>query len=295
MEVDPPAGDIPGSGCWDDQMKNNDLSTFMVIGSTGALGTALVYYLRTLGHTVQPVSRNEFVIGQDPLGMLELGEVDWVVNAAGIINRRLRSDKDTVDAYLVNSLFPHLLADYCESKKVQMIHISTDCVFDGTNGPYTELDPPSASDLYGQSKSWGEPRNCLVLRTSFIGPEQNNFYLLLTWFLNQTGECPGYTNHLWNGLTTLQLGICIDKIVRSNLYEKRIQHVFGEDTTKFELLCKIARSFGHPVRVVPHEDVVSRDTRLRTTNHSFIEQLDLPGLEEQLVQLVPFCESLKKI
>jgi dTDP-4-dehydrorhamnose reductase len=267
--------------------------TVMVIGSTGMLGAALVRHLSSRGHSLRPVSRGEFVIGRDPVSALDLAGVDCVVNAAGLINRRLVEGANEADAWLVNSLFPRLLADHCEARGVRAIHVSTDCVFDGTAGPYVETDPPTATDLYGRSKAWGEPRNCLVIRTSIFGPELRNFYLLLSWFLAQTDECRGFTNHLWNGMTTLQLARCVETILDKDLHENRVQHLFSEDTTKYDLLCAMAKAFSRPVRVIPFEDARRRDTRLRTIHPELPQQLGIASLEEQLRDLVPFAEALR--
>ena len=268
-------------------------ATVMVIGSTGMLGAALVHHFTRRGHAVRPLSRREFVIGRDPISGIDLEGVDCVVNAAGMINRRLAGGENEAEATLVNSQFPRQLADHCEARGVRAIHVSTDCVFDGTAGPYVETDPPTATDLYGRSKARGEPPNCLVLRTSIFGPETSNFYLLLSWFLAQTDECRGFTNHLWNGMTTLQLARCIETILEKGMHENRIQHLFSEDTTKYDLLCAMAKAFRRPIRVIPFEDARRRDTRLRTIHPAFEEQLGIAALEEQLRDLVPFAESLR--
>jgi len=91
------------------------------------------------------------------------------------------------------------LADYCESHNVPMIHLSTDCVFDGNSGLYVESDPTCAKDAYGQSKIDGEPQNAITLRTSIVGPEASNFYSLLCWFLTQENQCYGFTR-VWTQL-----------------------------------------------------------------------------------------------
>ena len=267
----------------------------MVIGSTGMLGTGLVHYFRGQGRDVREISRREFVIGRDPASKLDLEGVGAVLNAAGMVNRRLAGGRNETEAYLVNSLFPHHLADLCEPRGVPFIHVSTDCVFDGRQGPTTEASTPNATDLYGRSKWFGEPRNALVLRTSIIGPERNNFYMLLSWFLAQTGECRGFTNHLWNGITTLELARGIGTILsEEGLYTHGVRHVYGEDTTKYDLLCAIAKVFRHPVRIVPCEDAASRDTRLRTIHPAFLDRLQVRGLDRQIAELLPLYESLRR-
>jgi dTDP-4-dehydrorhamnose reductase len=262
-------------------------ASIVVLGATGMLGTALVYQLRQAGHRVWPVDRSHLDAAHldagDPLSRLELEGVDYVVNALGLINRRLPSG--ALDFYLVNSLFPRLLADHCQARDVRLIHISTDCVFDGHGAPHTEDDEPTASDLYGRSKALGEPANCLVLRTSIIGPERHNHYSLLSWLLAQSGTCHGYRNHAWNGMTTIQLSRIVDQIVRRDLYCHGRRHVFSRDTTKLEVLQLIQAAYRHPIEIVAWDDVNGRDTRLRTIYARFIQPLEIADLADQIAEL----------
>lgn len=254
------------------------------------LATALQAVLRQSGHTVRALARSDFDIVTDPVDALDLSGIDYVVNATGVINRRMNDPAATVPAYLVNSLFPHLLADHCERHHVRLVHVSTDCVFDGTAGPRTERDRPTPKDLYGRTKQLGEPANCLVLRTSMIGPEQQNHYSLLCWVLAQHGECPGFTNHVWNGMTTVQLSRCIERVISRDLYQSRAQHLHSEDVTKAELLRKIAAAFDHPIRVIPTESPTPRDMRLTSIDPAFVEAMDIPTLDEQLRELATWCD-----
>jgi dTDP-4-dehydrorhamnose reductase len=128
----------------------------------------------------------------------------WVVNALGRIKQKT---EDRNELYLANSLFPlHLSARMrCEQR---LIHASSDCVFSGRRGQYSVADERDAEDVYGLSKALGEAvaqsGRCWVIRTSIIGPELGKGWGLMGWFLRQSGEVNGYTNHLWNGITTLE-------------------------------------------------------------------------------------------
>jgi dTDP-4-dehydrorhamnose reductase len=261
--------------------------SIIVLGSKGMLGTALVQQLRAAGHRVRAVDRSQFDALRDPVRQLDLTGVDYCINALGMINRRPQAGP--ADFYLVNSLLPRLLADYCQAQSVHLIHISTDCVYNGQRGQYTENDAPTAADLYGRSKSLGEPANCLVLRTSIIGPERQNYYSLLNWFLAQS-HCRGYQNHWWNGMTTIQLSRLTDQIIQRDLYIHGLRHVFGDDVTKLELLRMMREAFQAQIEITPADDMTARDTRLRTAYPEFVGQLEIPNLYEQIAELPRFSD-----
>jgi dTDP-4-dehydrorhamnose reductase len=263
--------------------------SIVVLGARGMLGTAVVYDLNRAGHTVRAVDRTHFDAAVDPIKRLDLRGVDYVINALGLINRRMTTEPENF--YLVNSLFPRVLADYCAAQAVRLIHISTDCVFDGYGGPYTETSETTATDLYGRSKALGEPANCLVIRTSIIGPEQQHHYSLLTWFLAQTTACRGYTNHLWNGMTTLQLSRVMDQIMQADLYTPGVRHVFSDDVTKYELLRLMQAAYQHPIDIKPDDDVRAKDSRLRTLHPEFSAQLKIPALRDQLAELPALSDA----
>ena len=108
-----------------------------------------------------------------------------VINAIGLI-KQLPSSHDSINAITINSLFPHQLASLCAATGSRLVHISTDCVFSGEKGNYSEDDPSDAKDLYGRSKYLGEvdSGNCITLRTSIIGRELKTKVGLLEWFLS---------------------------------------------------------------------------------------------------------------
>src|SRR3989304_10286874 len=102
----------------------------------------------------------------------EIAKPDVVINTIGII-KQLPAAKDPIASIAVNSLFSHRLARLCQATSARLIHISTDCVFSGRKGMYTEDDVPDPEDLYDRSKLLGEVAGpaCLTFRTSFIGRE----------------------------------------------------------------------------------------------------------------------------
>jgi dTDP-4-dehydrorhamnose reductase len=265
------------------------MSKIAVLGPTGMLGSALVYYLRRAGYDVEPIDRRRFSFTSDAIEALDLRGMSIAVNAVGLINRRI--DTDSKDFYLINSLFPRVLADYCEKKSVKLIHISTDCIFDGKRGLYTEEDVPSADDLYGRSKALGEPRNCMVLRTSIIGPELRNHYNLLCWVLSQKSPIRGFKNHLWNGVTSVQLSRVVDQIISDDLFRYCIHNIYSSDISKLELIKLICNSFSCRLDVIPWDDDISRDMRLRTIYPDFISDLKIPTIEDQIIELSKLSTS----
>ena len=254
------------------------------------LGTAVVHVLTQAGHRVRAVDRSQFDAVRDSVRQLDLSGVDYVVNALGLINRRTTTAAENF--YLVNSVFPRILADACAARRVRLIHISTDCVFDGSGGPYNEEAETTATDLYGRSKALGEPVNALVIRTSIVGPERQYLYSLLAWFLAQRGSCRGYTNHYWNGMSTLQLSRVIDQIMQSDAYCCGVRHIFSSDVSKYELLCLMREAYQRDIAVVPYEDSLGKDNRLRTVYPDFMAHLAIPDLRSQLAELPAVSDAL---
>jgi dTDP-4-dehydrorhamnose reductase len=132
---------------------------------------------------------------------------DVVINCTGLLIAE--SNRDPVSAYLVNSWFPHYLVTLLSTTGARLLHLSTDCVFDGQSGPYTENSQHTETSVYGRSKSFGEIHSPshLTLRTSIIGPElRKNSTGLFDWFLYKSPPIvTGYTDAWWNGITTLEL------------------------------------------------------------------------------------------
>jgi len=211
----------------------------LVVGSTGMLGYAVSAYYKSKGYKVVEISRNEFDIANDLMSKFEslLNGVDVVINCAGVIKPTIA--KNTIENVLkINSMFPRNLAKVCDKKGIKCFHITTDCVYTGNKGNYNENDYFDADELYGLSKNAGENKECMVIRTSIIGEEKGQSRSLLEWAKSQTGkEVNGFTNHKWNGVTTLYLAEVIENILRNNLYKKGLFHVHSPNTVdKYELL-----------------------------------------------------------
>lgn len=161
-----------------------------------------------------------------------------VINAIGII-KQLPLSQNVIQTLMINSIFPHRLADLSERLNFKLITISTDCVFDGHKGNYDENDVPNALDLYGTSKRLGEihSTNCLTLRTSIIGRELKTSHSLLEWFLsNREKAVDGYTNAIYSGLPTIVLADIIKTIILTHREIHGLFHVSSTPINKYQLL-----------------------------------------------------------
>ena len=212
-----------------------------------------------------------------------VGDVDAVINCAGIIRPGTASDQSFT--FFVNGALPHILSRIYKEK---LVHVSTDCVFDGKKGaPYKETDTPTPRDIYGLSKSIGEPPEySLVLRTSLIGPELEGQTSLLGWFLHQKGVVSGFTNHFWNGVTTKQFGTIYRSVIENrNKFPRRgLFHIFSDAHSKYEILKLLQKKYHHASTIRPTEVAESIDRRL-TSVYPFCASLKIPTLAHMIEDL----------
>ena len=170
---------------------------------------------------------------------------DVVINAVGIIKQTLAA-QDPITSLKINSLFPHRLGVLCETNGVRLIHISTDCVFSGAQGNYTEKDTPDPEDLYGRSKLKGElnAEGKLTLRTSIIGRELKMSYGLVEWFLSNVGDrVQGYTDAIFTGFLTLILARIVEVIIKQHRHLSGLYHISSNPITKYALLCLLKDAY----------------------------------------------------
>jgi len=265
-------------------------SRVLVIGRGGMLGSAMARRLPALDLRVTAIGRERHDILTNEIETLPLAGIDYVVNCAGLINR-FEASRPAGDFYLINSIFPRRLADACAAAGARLIHVSTDCVFDGSAGPHDESAAPNPKDLYGRSKLFGEPANAMVLRTSVIGPEPTTVQSLLCWFLAVEAHCQGYVNHLWSGVTTVALADIVGRLITAGRYRPGIFHVPGEDITKHDLLGLIATAFRHEVAIAATVAATPRDMRLRTRHPELLASIPVPGIAAQLTELAALCDA----
>lgn len=182
---------------------------------------------------------------------------DVVINCIGLI-KQLSNANDPLSTLPINAMFPHRLANLCSLVNARLIHISTDCVFNGSKGSYKEEDISDAEDLYGKSKYIGElhdSRHAITLRTSIIGHELNSKTSLVDWFLSQTGQVEGYKNAIFSGLPTVELAEVIQDFVIPDIKLHGLYHVSVAPIDKYTLLSLIADIYGKKIKMVADERI----------------------------------------
>ena len=247
----------------------------MILGANGMLGHMLFKYfnfyssLNTIG-----VLRDKSNLSNDPklyksknifeLNIIEDNQLqklinkfkpEFIINCVGIVKQHQDANNPLV-SIAVNSLFPHKLNKLCQLFGIKLIHISTDCIFSGKTGNYTENDYSDSNDLYGRSKFLGEinTNNAITLRTSYIGEELVTKRGLLSWFLSQEGTIKGFSKAIYSGLTTLEIAKVIEKFVLPNKSLKGIYHLSSNPIDKYSLLNIIKNEYEKDVIIMKDND-----------------------------------------
>lgn len=172
-----------------------------------------------------------------------------IINCAGL-TKHIEIGNVPKYAIELNALFPHVLADYASRNSCRLVHISSDCVFNGEDGDYTESSITNAYDVYGKTKALGEVEgDHLTLRTSTIGHEQGTSFGLLEWFLKQS-ECEGYPHAIFSGLPTVELGQLIRDFVLPNQSLSGLFNVGASPIDKYSLLNLIADQYGLSTSII---------------------------------------------
>jgi dTDP-4-dehydrorhamnose reductase len=231
------------------------------------VGHMVTLYLREQGHSVTAVARRPLPYTPhkvcDVRELKRLNEIilaehyDTIVNCSGILNRE--ADSRPSEAVFVNSLLPHHLSDMTRGTNTQVIHVSTDCVFSGLQGGYSEHSYRDEISLYGRSKALGEIDNDkdLTFRTSLVGPDLNPDGIgLFNWYMKQEKEMDGFVKAIWTGVTTVTLAKAIENASIVKL--SGIYHLVNQTSiNKFELLKLFNKHFTDNKRIIhPSESLV---------------------------------------
>lgn len=205
---------------------------------------------------------------------------DCVINCIGII-KQLSASTEHIPALSINALFPHRLAALCKAAGARMIHISSDCVFDGLKGNYREEDVSNASDLYGRTKFLGEldDSDGVTLRTSIIGHELGTRYGLVEWFLSQTAEVSGFTRAIFSGFPTIALADIIINHVIPDISLHGLYHISSDPITKYDLLGMIAHQYRVPTKIFHCDDFIA-DRSLDSQRFRLATGYNVPSWEE---------------
>jgi len=276
----------------------------LIIGSKGMAGHIIYSYLKeNTDFTIIDIARgSDFHIPNYQIDVtdfnaltkvLESERPDYVVNGIGILNKDAEDNPDK--AILLNSYFPHFLARSGKKNGFRVIHISTDCVFNGKKGGYFENSEKDGLGFYAQTKSMGEITygNNLTLRTSIIGPELKASGIgLFHWFMNQTGEIRGFRNAFWTGVTTLELAKAIVEAINQNI--TGLHHlVNGDKINKYDLTGLFKNIFvKNDITIEPYDDY-KVDKSLIKTNEQF--KYSVPSYETMIKEMKSWIEAHKDL
>jgi dTDP-4-dehydrorhamnose reductase len=220
-------------------------------------------------------------------GALEGVHPDVVVNCIGIVKQRDEA-KQAIPSIQVNALFPHQLAELCLEYDTRLVQISTDCVFSGLRGGYTEADIPDPVDLYGRTKLLGELNrpHCLTLRTSIIGWQLNTFSSLLSWFALQRGQrIKGYQQAIYSGFSTRVLAGLISDLIETRPDLSGLYQVASQPISKFDLLLALREKLGWDDIQIEPDDHFYCDRSLVGTRFSIATGWQAPTWDEMLTDL----------
>lgn len=213
---------------------------------------------------------------------------DAVVNCVGLV-KQLAEANDPLSALPINALFPHRLARFCGLAGARLVHISTDCVFSGRRGGYTEMDEPDALDLYGRSKLLGEVDypHAVTLRTSIIGEELCSAHGLVGWFLAQKADVRGFTRAIFSGLPTCELAAVIRDYVVPRSELRGLYHVASDPISKYDLLRLVNEKYGKGLRIEP-DDTLEIDRSLDADRFHAATGYSVPAWPELVARMHNF-------
>lgn len=220
-------------------------------------------------------------------GLLQRLRPDAVINCVGIVKQREEA-RAAVPSIAINSLLPHWLADRLANWHGRLIHFSTDCVFSGRRGQYTEGDASDADDLYGRSKSLGEvdAPNTVTLRTSMIGRELRNHTALLDWFLGQIGgRVRGFRRVWWSGFTTGELARVVLMLLREAPEVHGVFQLSAGRISKYDLLHRLRDAYGLQIEIEP-DDTVFCDRSLVSGRFEAATGYQSPSYDDMIRELV---------
>ncbi|MEN8801472.1 MAG: SDR family oxidoreductase [Thiogranum sp.] len=248
----------------------------LVLGASGMLGSAMIRVLDEHGDfdvygSARSIDVGRFFptkIAQRLISGVDVENHDalitafsqvrpqLVINCVGLI-KQLSEASDPLRSIPVNALLPHRLARLCGVSGARLVHISTDCVFSGGQGGYSESDPSDARDLYGVSKYLGEVHypDTVTLRTSIIGHALDNSNGLIDWFLAQQGQCRGFTRAVFSGLPSVVLAQVVRDVIIPDSGLHGLYHVAADPIAKFDLLELVAEVYGKSIEIIPDDSL----------------------------------------
>jgi dTDP-4-dehydrorhamnose reductase len=273
----------------------------LILGADGMLGHVVKVYFKEKGYEVFTTSREkgkeDFVFDiKDSCthvkDIIDKCKPHVIINCIGILNES--TEKNKALSVLVNTYLPHYLANLSENYAFKLVHVSTDCVFNGEEGEYTETSQPNALDFYGKTKALGEVRDDhnITLRTSIVGPDTNPKGVgLFQWFISQKEKIHGYEKVIWTGVTTVQFAKCMEAAIEKDL--TGLHHCVNNDfITKYELLKLFKEEFNKDIEIDKVQEPVSEKTLIRTgKSYTF----DIPSYREMVEKMRLWIEEHKDL
>lgn len=279
--------------------------TILILGATGMLGHKLIQVLSphfSVTGTIRgdasalkhhPVFKGKNIVGhvhaddlQSICTVIDKETPDIVINCIGIV-KQVPAANDPLTSIAINALFPHQLAKICRKKNIRLIHMSTDCVFSGHRGRYTEDDVSDAEDLYGRTKFLGEVDypDCLTIRTSIIGRELETSHSLIEWFLSEKGKTIfGFKKVIFSGLTTIALSEIIKNIISDYPALQGVRQIASEPISKYDLLTLVKKTYNIPITIKDDETVKS-DRSLIADKFKKETNIKIPSWEYMIDQM----------
>lgn len=275
----------------------------LILGGTGMAGHTISIYFKEAGHDVTAFSRSKVNYCKNVNGditdfqnlkkLINEGQYDAIINAIGILNQDAEDHKS--NAVLLNSYLPHFLSDTTKEMKTRVIHMSTDCVFSGKTGGYSETSFRDGETFYDRSKALGELENSkdLTFRNSIIGPDMSERGIgLFNWFMKQEGQINGFTKAIWTGVTTLTLAKAMEQALKENL-TGLYNLVNNETISKYELL-KLFNKYMRDgqIEILP-SDNLSLDKSLINNRTDF--SFKVPGYEAMVAEMKEWIDNHKDL
>lgn len=275
----------------------------LVLGGAGMAGHTISLYLTETGHEVTAFSRRRVDYCKNINGditdfdnfkkIINECQFDAIINAIGILNRDAERNKS--NAVLINSYLPHFLSDATQNMKTKTIQLSTDCVFSGKTGGYSETSFRDGETFYDRSKALGELENDkdLTFRTSIIGPDLSEKGIgLFNWFMTQEDQINGFTKVIWTGVTTLTLAKAMEQALNENL--TGLYNLVNNETIS---KCNLIRIFNKYMKddkleIEPSDGFILDKSLINTrTDFSF----RVPSYEAMVEELKEWIENHKAL
>ena len=276
---------------------------FLILGSNGMAGNTIAVYLKETGHEVLGYARERSLYFDSVIGdayntvqlkeVIDSGNFDSIINCVGLLNQFAENNKP--GAVFLNSYLPHYLAGITEGTSIQVVHMSTDCVFSGEKGNYLESDFPDGKTFYDRTKALGELNDDknITLRNSIVGPDIKASGIgLLSWFMKQRGTINGFTKAMWTGQTTVQLAKTMEYVAKERMggLYNAVPH---NSISKYELL-KLFNKYlrDNSVTINPVEGIVADKSLVPS---KLGDDFEIPNYEQMVAEMALWMRAHKEM